>query len=189
MKLVYKKRLFCFIILNFLTGPILLAQSYGDTALFKIEEQIFYLSSVNHSFKALNIFRCLESKSVLMESLKLSNSEYEVLNPLVSDYVVLQRRQDQLQKLVLLNKIFLYSSSVNVSVKEDDLQALGFYKCHKKNLALSNTLKLLIKSEFLLRDRFLKKRNATKYNENLFEKLRIFYSGIDRKLKDQVYFR
>lgn len=183
MKLVY------YLIATFLIGPNLLAQSIKDTALFKIEEQVFYMSSVNHSFLSLEKFRCLQDKSVLMTSLRLSKTDYENLIPFISDYKVLRRRQDQLEKLVLLNKIFMYSNTVNVSVKEDDLETLGFYKCHKKSSALNDVLKLLIKSEFLLRDRFLKQRNSNRFNENLFEKLKIFYSGIDRKLKDQVYFR
>jgi len=172
-----------------MSGPNLLAQTIGDTALFKIEEQVFYLSSVNKSFSSLDVFRCLKKQSVLMTSLKLSEQDYEVLRPLVSDYKVLRRRQDQLHKIVLLNKILMFSTSVNVSVKENDLQRIGFFKCHKQGKIMSNTLKLLVRAEFLLRDRFLRERDHLVLNENLFEKLRIFYSGINRKLTEQVYFR
>ncbi|PIK15817.1 hypothetical protein [Halobacteriovorax sp. JY17] len=168
-------------------GPISLAQNISDTALFKIEEQTFYLSDVNKFLSPLEVFRCVGDKSYLIRSLELSKKDYESLPAFLSDYTVLNRRQEQLQKILLLNKILMYSATIQVEVTGDELSGINFTKCHKSK-KITDVLKLFIKSEFLLRDRFLRERRPVKLDEHLKEKIRIFYSGIDRKLSSQVYF-
>ena len=168
-------------------GPLSLAQNISDTAIFKIEEQTFYLSDVNRFLRPLEVFRCIGNKSYLLKSLELSKSDYESMPEFLSDYSVLNRRQEQLQKILLLNKILMYSASIHVEVSAAELESINFTKCNKTK-QLSDVLKLFIKSEFLLRDRFLRQRKAVKLDEHMHEKIRIFYSGIDRKLSSQVYF-
>lgn len=168
-------------------GPLSLAQKVSDTAIFKIEEQVFYLTDVNKFLEPLEIFRCIGAKSYLVKSLELSNSDYETLPDFVSDVKVLKRRQEQLQKILLLNKILMYSSSVNVEVTEKELSDIGFTRCNKSK-KLSTVIKLFIKSEFLLRDRFLRQRRVITLDAHMLEKMKIFYSGIDRRISSQVYF-
>lgn len=170
-----------------LIGPISLAQNISDTAIFKIEEQVFYLSDINKFLKPLESFRCLGSKSYLIESLELDKKEYDIIPEFVSDYSVLKRRQEQLQKILLLNKILIYSATINVTVSQKELDSIGFSRCHKGN-KLSDVSKLLIRSEFLLRDRFLRDRKVIDIDAHLLEKIRIFYSGINRRLTSKVYF-
>ncbi len=179
------KFIISFLILFF--GPLTLAQKVSDTAVFKIEEQVFYLTDINKFLGTLETFRCVGSKSYLIQSLELSTSDYETLPDFVSDHSVLSRRQDQLQKILLLNKILIYSSSLNVEVKEKELIDIGFNKCNKSK-KLTNIMKLFIKSEFLLRDRFLRQRRAVELDAHLLEKMKIFYSGINRRISSQVYF-
>ncbi|WP_127716422.1 hypothetical protein [Halobacteriovorax sp. HLS] len=159
-----------------------------DMAIFKIEEQVYYLSDINESLKDLSVFRCLDQKSLLLTSLKISKREYEEFNSFLPDYSALGRRQEQLEKLMILHKMLLYSVPISINVSQDNLNSIGFSKCNKST-KLSNTMKLMIKSEFHLRDRFIRNRDSFTIDENLLEKLRIFYSGIDRKLRGQVYFQ
>ena len=168
-------------------GPISLAQNISDTAVFKIEEQTFYLTDVNNFLAPLEVFRCIGNKSYLLGSLELSNKDYESMPEFLSDYSVLNRRQEQLQKILLLNKILMYSATIHVDVSAAELDSINFSKCNKSK-KLTDVLKLFIKSEFLLRDRFLRQRKPVKLDEHMHEKIRIFYSGIDRKLSSQVYF-
>ncbi|WP_372655635.1 hypothetical protein [Halobacteriovorax sp.] len=168
-------------------GPLTLAQKVSDTAIFKIEEQVFYLSDINKFLKPLEVFRCIGEKSYLVRSLELSTSDYDTLPDFVSDESVLSRRQEQLQKILLLNKILMYSTSLNIEVTEKELIDIGFSKCNKSQ-SLSTVMKLFIKSEFLLRDRFLRQRQVVELDAHLFEKIKIFYSGIDRRISSQVYF-
>jgi hypothetical protein len=161
---------------------------FKDTAIFKIEEQVYYLSDINKSLEDIRVFRCLKSNSLLINSLKISDREYESFSDLTSDYSVLNRRQEQIEKIMILEKMLMYSVPLRIQVSEDDLTRIGFNKCFKGK-QLSNHLKLMIKSEFHLRDRFIRNRKNLKIDDNLLEKLRIFYSGIDRKLNGHVYFR
>ncbi|CBW26684.1 hypothetical protein BMS_1864 [Halobacteriovorax marinus SJ] len=178
---------FIIIFLMTIFGPISLAQNISDTAIFKIEEQIFYLSDVNKFLRPLEVFRCIGEKSYLVRSIELSKKDYESISPFVGDYKVLTRRQEQLQKLLLLNKVLMYSASINVEVTESELDAIGLKKCNKSG-ELSTVLKLFIRSEFLLRDRFLRQRTPVALDAHLLEKIRIFYSGVNRRLSSQIYF-
>jgi hypothetical protein len=185
---IYFTLIFLILEASVLASNISKSKTISDTAIFKIEEQVFYLSDVNRALKDVNTFRCLNSRSILINSLRLSKDDYLELDDFVSDYVVLNRRQEQLDKILVLHKMLLYSAPVTIQVSTEDLDGIGFNKCFKGK-ELSNTMKLMIKAEFHLRDRFIRNRKSFKMDENLLEKLRIFYSGIDRKLRAQVYFR
>lgn len=185
---IYLALIFLFIEASVLASTISKEHNSNDTALFKVEEHVFYVTDVNLALKDINTFRCLRDKSILISGLQISVNDYQHLSPFVNDYLVLRRRQDQLEKLMILQKMLIYSVPLDVNVTDSDLKNIGFYKCFK-GTKLSNTMKLMIKSEFHLRDRFVRSRKSFKLDENLREKLRIFYSGIDRKLKGQSYFR
>lgn len=180
--------LFLFFEARILASSISKKQKHQDTAIFKIEEQVYYLSDINIALKDVRVFRCLKGKSLLINSLKMSTREYETFENLTSDYAVLSRRQEQIEKIMILEKMLIYSVPLRIDVSQEDLDSIGLTKCFKGK-KLNNHMKLMIKSEFHLRDRFIRNRKKLVIDDNLLEKLRIFYSGIDRKLTGQVYFR
>ncbi len=146
---------------------------FEDTAVFRIEKHVFFVSDLNQRIKSLNTFNCLFKKSLLKNSIKLK-SRYSYFN---NNYIRLKKRKGDIKSFLLLENIISISEAKSINLTK------SFYQIFKLN-CLNNkkwedwpkTIRQLVRAELYMRDRFLNDKSGLKPFLNGIN------SGLNKKL-------
>jgi hypothetical protein len=164
----------------------------SDVALFRVGDRIVFLSTYKAFRNELRIFRCFESKGLLLPALGLDKVSLKKLPSYNKIKSLDEDAKEFLKKAILLLKAKLHIE------KQGRKYGKKYLKYYEKHRCLNSPykswpegLQLLVTVELYFQERF-RKGTSTKplknYDAKTWENVKFYLLSLDKKLPHNVFF-
>ena len=188
-----------------------------EEAVFKIKNQVFFLSDLGPIIQEVRFFRCLSSDSLILQGVGLNKAVLLTIPKIESVQNLSKKQEDFLGKIIRVIKTSIYIKERQKEFGKYFDKLASFKRCQKKiygRFVKGVAKKDLMLTESFLKDRFdpksqvvdvsqyeiFKKKNkflnekalkeAFKREKNLqiVESIKLFVASLDKRISHEAYF-
>jgi len=178
-----------------LFSPITFAKTKvitSDVALYRVGDEITFLSDIRVGRKDLIKFRCFQSKVLLLPALGLDKASLKTVPSINKIRKFDKESKNFLKKIILMKKALVHVEKQGRKFGKKYLKYFEKHKCLNSPFRTwSKTLQQLVTVELYFQERFKKGSSHVpikSYDPKTWENVKFYLLSLDKKIPHNVFF-
>ncbi|RLA64954.1 MAG: hypothetical protein DRQ88_09675 [Epsilonproteobacteria bacterium] len=161
----------------------------SDIALYRVQDEVVFLSSYKAFKKGLRIFRCFNKNVLFLPALGLDKESLKTLPSVKQIKTFDDDSKRFIKKVILLKKALIH---IKKQKRKYDKRFFTYFEKHKclnrPYRSWSKTIQNMVTVELYFQERFKKGTKLKIYDPKVWENVKFYLLSLDKKINHDVFF-